>query len=100
MEVSLDIAFSGSPSGAINPGGTRFPIRSGEAPSDDHFSLVVGAITHLVWDAFTHEETWAAQSLSFLRAPVWESGRPDPLQICDLLQFASSLFGFIFILHW
>jgi hypothetical protein len=63
-------------------------------------SIVLGAVTHLVWDAFTHEEEWGAQYLAFLRQPIWQSAAPDPLKLCDVLQHASTILGTVFLVFW
>jgi hypothetical protein len=66
-------------------------------------SIVMGALTHLVWDAITHEGVWSgwgAQYLSFLRRPIWQSGAPDPLKLYDVLQHASTVLGAAFLVFW
>lgn len=63
-------------------------------------SIILGAITHMVWDAFTHEEEWGTQSLALLRQPIWQSGTPDPLKLCDVLQHASTVLGMVLLVFW
>jgi hypothetical protein len=64
------------------------------------FSIALGALTHLVWDAFTHEGEWGTMYLAFLRKPIWQSGVPDPFKFCDLLQHASTIWGTAFLIFW
>ena len=49
--------------------------------------IVIGAETHVVWDAFTHEDGWVVERVAFLRNPIW---RVHPFLF---LQVLSSLFG-------
>ncbi len=35
-----------------------------------YLALVLGALTHVAWDAFTHEGRWGAEHLAFLESPV------------------------------
>lgn len=62
-------------------------------------SIMVGVITHVVWDSFTHESYSFGQNLEFLRVnvklPVF--GYRDWALI---LQYASSVFGVAAILVW
>lgn len=64
------------------------------------FSLLLGACTHLVWDAFTHEESGVLHYLPLLRTPIAASTSPDPLKPCDLLQHGSSIFGLLLLGYW
>lgn len=62
-------------------------------------SVIVGSITHIVWDSFTHTEYWIGRHWSFLRAPVvlpifgWRDW-------ASILQYVSSIFGLVAILVW
>jgi hypothetical protein len=49
-------------------------------PAHRSLSVVVacaalGVLTHIVWDAFTHDFRWGAQHISWLRQPVTVGGR-------------------------
>jgi hypothetical protein len=55
-------------------------------------SVLVGALTHVVWDSFTHEQGWAVSRLAFLTATVSET-RFGPLKVYKALQHASTLGG-------
>ncbi|QWF82312.1 DUF4184 family protein [Amycolatopsis sp. CA-230715] len=53
-------------------------------------ALVVGAVTHLGWDAFTHTGGAAVRALPFLRAPVI-----GPHRLYNVLGYASSAGGLL-----
>jgi len=62
-------------------------------------SIVVGIATHLAWDMVTHDDSWLFWHWEFLRRsekfPVigWE-------QNCGILQYISSLAGFVLLVIW
>src|SRR5262245_15889803 len=37
-------------------------------------SVVIGAWTHIVWDAFTHAGRWGAKHIAFIREPLFQIG--------------------------
>jgi hypothetical protein len=61
-------------------------------------ALLVGVCTHIVWDLFTHVDTWV-----FRRAPVLDTALFEvwgtAIQVYKLLQYGSTAFGLI-ILMW
>jgi Domain of unknown function (DUF4184) len=57
-------------------------------------ALVAGALTHVVWDAFTHADGWAVRHLP------WLSDRVGPLPAYEWAQYASGLIGAVLILGW
>jgi Domain of unknown function (DUF4184) len=62
-------------------------------------SLLVGTITHLVWDAFTHDRGFMVRNLPDLRAHALEEfGSHRPL--FNLLQHGSSLLGMALLAFW
>jgi hypothetical protein len=63
-------------------------------------SIVVGALTHIVWDAVTHEGELGARNFAFLRRPIWNSAASDPLKLCDVLQHASTFLGAVLLVLW
>ena len=63
------------------------------------FSIFVGALTHIAWDALTHGDTFGFRSLGFLRVLVLSPGG-YPVYVCDLLQGASSVIGMGLLGHW
>src|SRR5215831_17989502 len=62
-------------------------------------SILVGAATHLVWDAFTHNTSWLYQNWSFLRRPV-ELPHIGEMQMYKLLEYGSSAFGLVVVAIW
>ncbi|REJ04407.1 DUF4184 family protein [Microbacterium bovistercoris] len=52
-------------------------------------SLMIGVLSHILWDSFTHEGRWGVQLLPFLKEP-WGS-----LLGYKWLQYGSGLFGLI-----
>jgi hypothetical protein len=59
--------------------------------------ILVGAFTHLVWDAFTHEGSRGVRMLPVLDEPIFEVGRHH-LLIVRLLQDLSSLLGLMAVI--
>jgi len=55
-------------------------------------SLALGAATHIVWDAFTHQNGWVVRHLPALSAPVFPFA-PERLRVYKLLQYLSSVLG-------
>ena len=62
-------------------------------------SILVGTATHLVWDAFTHNTSWIYQNWAFLRRSV-ELPLTGEMQMYKLLEYASSVFGFVVVAVW
>jgi hypothetical protein len=61
--------------------------------------LLVGAATHLAWDAFTHEEGYVVQAWPSLQTKLFAIG-DYPVRAFQLLQHASTLAGTAFVLWW
>ncbi|MGN6407338.1 MAG: DUF4184 family protein [Curtobacterium sp.] len=75
------------------PASWSSPPRAGDRPVRRTVAVVVaclvGSVTHVVWDAFSHEAGWAVQAIPFLRAgpaayPVW-AGVQDGSSVLGLL---------------
>jgi hypothetical protein len=62
-------------------------------------SLVVGAATHLVWDACTHEDGFVVAVSPALRTLLWERGGYRVL-LYKALQHGSTLLGFAWLARW
>jgi hypothetical protein len=62
-------------------------------------SLVLGALTHLVWDSFTHVHGWPVQHFSILHMPVMQTSR-QTLFVYNFLQRGSSLAGIALLIYW
>ncbi|MGB0583208.1 MAG: DUF4184 family protein [Limisphaerales bacterium] len=66
-------------------------------------SILVGALTHVIWDSFTHSWGWPVQQAPMLQRMISVPGiAPLPAYRC--LQHASTVFGFLAVLlvyvHW
>src|SRR5271167_5236267 len=59
--------------------------------------VLAGAVTHLVWDAFTHEGARGVRWLPVLEHPILEIGRRH-VDAATLLQDLSSLIGLVLVL--
>ncbi len=62
-------------------------------------SILIGACTHMVWDAFTHNLFWPYRHLGILRKIVQMPVIGD-IAMYDLLQYGSSLCGIVFVAIW
>ncbi|GAB6139613.1 DUF4184 family protein [Methylosoma difficile] len=63
------------------------------------FSIVLGALTHIGWDAFTHYDTPVTLRFAFFQQPVFTVAG-HPLLMYKLLQYLSSIFGLLVIARW
>jgi len=61
-------------------------------------SLLVGSWTHVLWDSFTHADSWVVSRVSALSAPVSFFGYTG--QLCHVLQYFSSVFGLVVVAIW
>ena len=61
-------------------------------------SLVLGSISHLAWDAFTHDKGLVVRNVPDLRLPLEEFGSHRP--VYNLLQHGSSLLGLALLAFW
>jgi len=57
-------------------------------------SLVIGAATHVTWDAFTHAGSWGSRHIG------WLAARHGPLHGYSWAQYASTLFGAALVAAW
>jgi hypothetical protein len=62
-------------------------------------SLLVGAITHLVWDNFTHRGSWAVRNIAWLRIHLYTGGG-FWIYLYTALQWISSLIGLGLLAWW
>jgi hypothetical protein len=74
----------------------RLPDASWSAVS---LSLLVGAATHIVWDAFTHRHAPVVTALPVLRS-VWFTLGNYPLAGYEVLQQVSNVLGFALLGTW
>jgi hypothetical protein len=64
-------------------------------------SLLAGALTHLLWDSFTHEQSWLVEHWPLLRETVavpWPHSHP--ILICMVLHLLSTLAGLGILAVW
>lgn len=55
-------------------------------------SLLIGAATHVLWDAFTHDRQFFVEQIAWLRTPLWTvSGRE--FRVFNVLQHVSTVLG-------
>jgi hypothetical protein len=62
-------------------------------------AVVVGALTHLVWDAFTHSSTPVVEAFPGFRDNFLDIGSLR-IPVYYVLQIASSVFGLVVLGHW
>jgi hypothetical protein len=62
-------------------------------------SLFIGAVTHIIWDSFTHEFGWAVQKFQILNSPVIITSY-GTVKLHSILQHGSTIIGAILLLYW
>jgi hypothetical protein len=62
-------------------------------------SILVGAMTHLVWDSFTHRGSWAVRNIDWLRIHLFTGGG-FWIYLYTLLQWLCSLLGLGLLYYW
>lgn len=61
-------------------------------------SLLLGAVSHLAWDAFTHDRGLVVRNVPDMRVPLEEFGTHRPLY--NVLQHGSSILGLVILAFW
>ena len=61
--------------------------------------IYLGAVTHVAWDSFTHNNGWAVQSFPQLSAVLFKVAGHE-VHCFGLLQYASSLLGLGLLAWW
>jgi preprotein translocase subunit SecG len=62
-------------------------------------SILLGVLSHVLWDSFTHDGGWAVERLQVLRHPIYlplTGARP----LHKILQLLSSLLGTLWLVTW
>jgi uncharacterized protein DUF4184 len=62
-------------------------------------SILVGALTHVLWDSFTHADYWPARHWSLLMQAV-TLPLLGTMHVHKLLQYASTVFGSLAVFFW
>lgn len=62
------------------------------------YSCIVGMLTHIIWDAFTHKTGYFVVTINLLKESIHILGYQVPF--FKLLQYGSSLLGFFVILYY
>jgi hypothetical protein len=62
-------------------------------------SLVLGALTHIAWDSFTHQNGWMVQQVSLLNSSIIGTDQGS-IQVYKVLQHGSTLIGAALLCYW
>jgi len=62
-------------------------------------SILVGIATHIIWDSFTHPNSWLYDHWSFLRHTLYIPGWGYP-RYCRVLQYFCSVLGLAILWVW
>jgi hypothetical protein len=92
LEVLPDGAYA-----RWRPLSSRADIHNGRQWILAAFGVLAGALTHLVWDAFTHENARGIRMIPWLEDPVVDIGRHRVAGV-QLLQDGSSLLGLVIVI--
>lgn len=63
------------------------------------FALLLGALTHLAWDEFTHRTNLTVRVLPFLNTTLFEMGGYTA-EVYKLLQHGSTIGGLVLLIFW
>jgi hypothetical protein len=63
------------------------------------FAVLLGSLTHVAWDAFTHANTAITNAIPWFYAEVYSSDGP-PFRVYRLLQYLSSVVGLAALAWW
>jgi hypothetical protein len=104
----LFYAYQKQPLSTLLPKGIRMRLKQGR---DDYsfwppshlalivVSILIGTATHILWDSFTHTFYWPYRHWSFLSHVVHVPAAGNmPME--KVLQYASSVFGLVFVAIW
>lgn len=87
----LPRAWQGRPAALLRCGTPRGRVRAASA-GWWYASAVLGALTHVVWDAFTHHDRWGSRLF-----PAIGRDRPAGVPLFTWLQYGSSVTGAVLI---
>ena len=63
-------------------------------------SIILGAVTHLVWDSFTHPDGWFPIHIPLLSGTLFEIHGIGTVRVYFAAQYLTSLAGIIALLYW
>jgi hypothetical protein len=61
-------------------------------------AVLIGSVSHILWDALTHDGSWFTERIGVLGMPV-VAVKGRFFKVCDLLQHLSSALGFFALVH-
>jgi hypothetical protein len=64
------------------------------------FGLLIGAITHLLWDGITHPSGFIAQQVGWLQYPLSIGTLGADIKVARILQYLSSLVGLLLLVKF
>ncbi len=62
-------------------------------------SLFVGSLTHIAWDACTHEYGWIVLRIPALAMPIFQIDQ-QAVRLYTILQYGGSVFGAVLLVYW
>ncbi len=62
-------------------------------------SLLLGALTHIIWDSLTHRSGWVVQQLPVFSVPIIETSL-GTLKVYKVLQYGSTFLGATLLIYW
>jgi hypothetical protein len=62
-------------------------------------SILAGALTHIVWDSFTHQDGWVVNQFVFLKESFFVIGNSS-VTIYKILQHGSTVLGIVLLGYW
>jgi hypothetical protein len=83
----------------LKPGNSNFSFWPPARLALIVFSILIGTATHILWDSFTHTFYWPFRHWSFLSDVVYVPVTGN-MPMDKVLQYASSVFGLIFVAVW
>ncbi|KOV94452.1 DUF4184 family protein [Streptomyces sp. NRRL B-3648] len=91
LPALLPRAWQGRPAALLRCGAPRARVRAASV-GRWYVSAVLGALTHVVWDAFTHHDRWGTRLI-----PAIGRDRPMGMPLFTWLQYGSSAAGAVVI---
>lgn len=80
----------------LEPFAEKFRVKSGKEFCRVVIALLIGTLTHLVWDSFTHAGGWTVRHCPLLRQPLFATSH-NTVCIFKTLQHGSTIFGALMI---